>query len=153
MCDNLPNWIQAITSIVLTLATIATFVALIFYVRDTRRIAKNSSDQIENSQMPFVVLAEQTGPERTCRWMIHNQGFGPAVNIYHNRWLGSAAPNMMTSTPPLASTQKNLVDDNSANIRTEKPGFVIEYESLSGKKYRTIVFQHGDVSKTTFEKL
>jgi hypothetical protein len=153
MGSDLPNWIQAGATIVLTGITGWTLKVLRDYAADTKRMAQSGVDQSENSQMPFVVLAEQTGPYRTCRWMIHNQGFGPAVNIYHSRWRAPALPTIMTSTPPLAPTEKTMVDDNSANIRTEKPGFIIEYESLSGKKYRTVVFQHGDESKTTFERL
>jgi hypothetical protein len=153
MWSDLPNWIQAGATIVLTGITGWTLKVLREYAADTKRMAQSSVEQSENAQMPFVVLAEQTGPHRTCLWMIHNQGFGPAVNIYHSRWRGPAVPNMMTATPPLAPTEKTMIDDNSANIRTENDGFRIEYESLSGRKYRTVVFQHGDVSKTTFEKL
>jgi hypothetical protein len=147
-----PAWIQAITSIILALATIATLIVLLVYAADTKKMAKNSAEQLEVSQMPFLALVEQTDPGRLTRWVIQNLGLGTAVNIYYTAWRNPNL-NAMNPSPPLGAKNKVPVSDNSGNIITSASGFVIEYESLAGKKFRTTFKQAGDKQTTVFEKL
>jgi hypothetical protein len=58
MCD-LPSWIQAISAVVLVLATVATFIVLLGYAADTKKIAENSVKQVSASLAQATASAEQ----------------------------------------------------------------------------------------------
>lgn len=152
-CLNLPAWIQAAAAVALTIVTTWTLIILRKYAADTKRLAQNSADQIEISQMPFLTLVELTDPHRYTNWAIYNQGVGAAINIRHSHWLGPDRDNTTIAAPSLGPKDHFAVDTNSANIATSQTGFVIEYESLTGRKFRTIFTRHGDSQKTTFQKL
>jgi hypothetical protein len=150
---NTPEWIQAGAAVALTVVTTWTLIILRRYAADTKRLAWNSAEQIEISQMPFVTLVEHSEPHRFGNWALHNEGFGAAINIYHSRWLGPQRENARIAAPSLGPGDQYAVDNNSANIATSQTGFVIEYESLTGRKFRTTFTRHGDSQKTVFEKL
>ena len=58
-----PTWIQAISELWLALVTSVTLYVLWGYAKDTKVIAKNSSEQIEYSQRPFLAVAMRQGTE------------------------------------------------------------------------------------------
>jgi hypothetical protein len=149
---DFPPWIEAIAGAWLAVVTTWTLVVLRRYAADTKTIAKNSTEQIENTQMPFVALVETTGDSRRVPWAIRNQGFGAAVNIYYTRFLGIDKPPMMHWTTPLAPGSEYPLQRETGDLLT-KDGFTVEYESLSGKKYRTTVKRIAGEMKTTFQKL
>jgi hypothetical protein len=102
LLPGLPTWIEAIAGVWLAVVTTWTLVVLRRYAADTKIIARNSNEQIENAQMPFVALVETTGESRRIPWAMKNEGFGAAVNIIYTRFLGIDKPTMMQWMMPLA---------------------------------------------------
>ena len=60
MMIEVRTWIQTVAEVVLAGVTTWTLVVLRRYARDTKKIAENSSEQLENSQTPFVALVIRT---------------------------------------------------------------------------------------------
>jgi hypothetical protein len=155
--NHLPSWIQATADLTLAVVTIYTLIVLRRYAADTKIIAKNSSDQIENAQMPFVALVLRTelSPSpgsSSSPWAIRNQGSGAAINIYFTRFVGNEKPPIMQWMTPLGPGEECVMARESGDI-VQTTGFIVECESLSGKKYRTTSKREGGELKTTFEKL
>jgi hypothetical protein len=123
----------------LAIATVGTLVVLIKYAIDTNRIAKNSSEQIESSQKPIIALVERE-PGHSSRRAIKNLGKGPALNIRYSRHQADDKPAQLQSIAPLAPMEPYSVENADVDF-AEKDGFIVEYESLSGRKYSTIVRQ------------
>jgi hypothetical protein len=122
--------------------TFLTLVVLVKYAYDTNQIAKASVLQTENSQMPFLAVAmRETVQDRQGGWAIGNQGFGPALNIRYSCYDANGAK-QMRSTAPLAvgAEYRAAHNDISEALRRERE-FEIEYESLSGRRYRTVTSQ------------
>jgi hypothetical protein len=151
MCD-LSNWIQAGASAVLAFVTGWTLKVLRAYAADTKTLAINSSKQIENAQTPFVTLVTTTESERNSPWEIRNQGSGVGVNITYSRYMGEGNQPLMQWTTSLGPGESYHVSREDGNLTSES-GFSVEYESLSGKRYRTVVKRVGSDMKTTFERL
>jgi hypothetical protein len=146
--EDVPNWIHAIAAVPLVIVTTWTLVVLRKYAADTKSMAKNSSEQIENAQMPFVALVMGSSPSRP--WIIKNQGFGPALNIVHTEFDGTK--NTMRWTTPLAPGEESVISLASGGL-IHTIGFTVEYESLGGKQFRTITKQTSGQLQTTFQKL
>jgi hypothetical protein len=144
-----PSSIQAISEIVLAVVTSLTLIVLSVYTFFTYKIAKNSTRQIENSQMPFVALIMKTDESRfSGNWAIKNQGAGAAINIYYTRHSPDRAPKMQWTTPLAPAEEYHLGIENDQWV-----DFKIEYESLDGTRYRTTVKrENGDV-RTDFSRL
>jgi len=147
---NLPIWIQSLADLAIAVVTTWTLIILRRYAADTKIIAKNSSEQIESAQMPFVVLV--LGREASRPWLLRNQGSGTALNIYFTRFVSQSSPPRMQWMTPLAPGQEIAVDRESA-LLTQESGFRVEYESLSGKKYRTLTKDKDGDLKTTFNRI
>jgi len=152
MLSNIPNWIQAGAAAILTGVTIWTLIVLIGYAGDTKTLAKNSAAQIELNQMPFVALVWVTTPNLGPHWAIQNLGFGPAINVYYSGWRNEKL-NLPTAAPPLGVQNLHPISNNSAEISRSALGFTIEYESLAGKKFRTVVTSVGEKQSTKFERI
>jgi hypothetical protein len=102
--------------------------------------------------MPFIALVMMTDEQRTSYpWAIKNQGFGPAVNIYYTRFLSEDKPPMRQWLTPLGPADQFLLTREVGYLLND--GFTVEYESLSGKKYRTTVKRIDGDMKTTFQRL
>jgi len=127
------------------------------YAKDTKKIATASVhqadisvQQIENAQKPFIALIlkrEGITEYFPGGWVIENQGFGPALNLHHTHPL---APAQWDYTKPVLANGEfhwltRFVLDHMQNHE-----FKIEYESLSGKKYRTLVVWVDGEMRTTF---
>jgi hypothetical protein len=142
---NLPNWI-------LVVLTALTLIVLYGYAKDTKRIAKTGIEQLEKLQMPFVsLLAKPAEPNRHGGgWAIENQGTGPAINIRHSRPQGQDGwePTVRTFAVGDFRIMENF-DFNAVRNRE----FIIEYESLSGKKYRTVVDWPAGAMRTRFSAI
>jgi hypothetical protein len=144
---NGPVWIQAFAAVGIVILTFLTLIVLRGYAADTKKIAQASVTQTENSQMPFLVIALQPGsPSQSQGWGIENQGFGPAINITfivgNTRW----------SKPPLAKGGKHYVH-NEVSQAVGGEGIEIQYESLSGMRYRTTITWGADqVIQTQFHR-
>jgi hypothetical protein len=144
--------IQTATQVVLTLATIGTLIVLIGYAKDTKTIARNSSEQIEGSLLPFVALVErEDSASHSSHWAIKNLGRGPALNIRYSRDVGGGKT-IMQGITPLAPSGPYFVENADEDLAT-KGGFTVEYESLSGKKYRTTVKRVNGERVHTFQKI
>jgi hypothetical protein len=120
---NLPNWIEALAALGIVALTYLTLVVLKDYAADTKTIAKASASQLENAQMPFLVVVPQNG------WVIENQGFGPAIN----------ATLAFTQTGRVIQPLPALAPGATHNVQNEFPQLhgqplSIDYESLSGAR-------------------
>jgi hypothetical protein len=147
---NLPTWIQTLSAVAIVGLTLATLLVLRDYAADTKTIAKASLAQIENAQKPFLVLLSK--PQELGRhgggWAVENQGFGPAINIRHSDPGGGGE--FRESVRALARGAYIILEGfNSHVMKTQ--GFTAEYESLSGKRYRTVVVWQDGVMQTTVE--
>src|ERR1700686_3643336 len=138
------NWIACNSSTIQVVLTLLTLLVLLRYVWDTRRIAKASVQQIENAQAPFLAVRQQEHLEgQVGGWVLENQGFGPALNIVCSyRQNQQDVRVQMYSLGP--RTPRSL-GNHFANARCTPEGFKIEYESVSGKKYRPS--SHGKAKK------
>jgi hypothetical protein len=133
----MPMWIQPAAETVLAVVTFLTLIVLCKYAWDTNRIARNSSIQVENSQRPFIALI-MTEVHGQRFWKFKNQGCGPAVNIRYLHYLPDPKPPIMVWASPMApGDEYSLPRENDPGMR--KGGFRVEYDSLSGKRYRTTV--------------
>jgi hypothetical protein len=142
--------ITALAGVWLAVITTWTLVVLRRYAADTKTIAKTSVEQVENAQMPFVAIV--MGDSTHVPWAMRNQGSGTAVNIYFSRPL-NANEVMMQWMTPLAPREEIPLDHKSGDLLTTKNGFIVEYESLSGKKYRTTTTRFENKMKVNFEKI
>jgi len=147
--SELPNWVQALAAAGLVVMTFLTLIVLKRYAADTKTIAENSSRQVESSQMPFIALVQRE-PGHSSNWAIKNQGFGPAINIQYTRFVREKEPPLSQWVTPLAPSEQYSVENKDVAI---EGGFKVDYESLSGKKYRTIVARANGKLKQTFQRL
>jgi hypothetical protein len=149
---HLPNWIQALAAAALVGLTWRTLLVLREYAKDTKTIANKSIEQIEIAQKPFLALVLK--PENIVArfpggWVIENQGFGAALNIRHSQL--QDADGWVNITPIAKSDFHVLTAFDENGMRARNRVFTIEYESLSGIKYATVVdWQHG-VMRARFE--
>jgi hypothetical protein len=143
-----PNWIQAISALCIVFLTVATLIVLRGYAADTKTIATVSTAQTENSQKPFlaIIIKENAGG-----WNIQNQGFGPALNI---RYTGDNQGNerVMRSTHPIAAGEWREFHNVISTVLARWHVFEMEYQSLSGCKYSTIVTIENNETRTEFSK-
>ena len=121
--------------------TLLTLLYLRSYVRDTSKLASIASDQLESSQQPFVAFYFSTDPKDRTRILLKNVGSGPALNGSWIRFTanGTSGPASFSYLESHWEDPNPMVVDHSnfleqfANSRVE-----MTYESLSGKRYRTI---------------
>jgi len=148
----LPNWIQALAAICLVILTLLTLIVLKGYAADTKTIADTSVSQTENSQMPFLAVAMREGDQNAQGgWIVENQGFGPALNIGFSDYRDGRRH--MRPIPPLGIGGKRTnLHNEISNALAQAEGFEIEYESLSGKRYRTTVVMENGRTQTRFHK-
>jgi|SRR5439155_3598654 len=146
-----PNLIQAVAATGIAVLTLLTLIVLKRYASDTKTIASASVSQLENSQMPFLAIVMRPSTrESEGGWGIQNQGFGPAVNVRYSGHSREASHTQ--SIEPLAKGAIEAVHADIADAFNLKRPVVIEYESLSGLKYRTIVTMVDGVMQTQFHK-
>ncbi len=129
----LPNWIQAIAAVCLVALTGLTLIVLRKYAADTKTIADASASQNEHSQMPFLAVA--AGDVGGAGWGIYNQGFGPAINISYSRY--DRGYREMQPIAPLAPGGRHTVHNEYVGAIGRV--FEINYESLSGLRYSTLI--------------
>jgi hypothetical protein len=129
---NLPSWIEAVAALSLVALTYLTLVVLKDYAADTKTIAKASASQLENVQMPFLVVV----PKLQGGWVIENQGFGPAINA---TWAYTQAGKVIRPIPALAVGATHNVQNEFPQLVGNPLGVSIDYESLSGLKYQTLI--------------
>jgi hypothetical protein len=145
---ELPTWLQAVAEIVLVFITGWTLAVLRGYAADTKIIAKSSSEQVENSQIPFVTLVMKTDETRLSNpFVIRNQGLGTAMNIYYHHYLGGDKSPVRWLTPLAPRDEYPLPREN------KNQNFMAEFESLSGAKYRTTNEWVDGKMKTTFQRI
>ena len=144
--SNLSASLQAGAAIALVILTGWTLVVLRRYAADTATIAKVSASQTENSQMPFLAVARmQHG------WVIKNQGFGPAINVlYSGGDYGDRA--RMMSTESLGASDEIPLQNVIANAFARWNQFDLEYQSLSGRTYKTTITMNDNQLGVQFQK-
>ncbi|HTR24766.1 MAG TPA: hypothetical protein VMI10_12345 [Terriglobales bacterium] len=108
--------------------------------------------QIDNAQMPFLAVRQQEQlVGQIGGWVLENQGFGPALNILCSyRQNQQDVRFQMYSLGP--QTPRSL-GNHFANAQGTPEGFKIEYGSVSGKKYETLIIWEAGEMKTQFKKL
>jgi hypothetical protein len=145
---NLPNWIQALAAVGLVILTLLTLRVLRGYAEDTAKIASTGIAQIEKMDMPFVALLQKPAEQRhQGGWAIENRGSGTAINIRHSEPHGNDGW-VQSFNRPLSVGDFSFLAINIDVMRNRV--FVIEYESLSGKKYRTTVDWPEGAMRTRF---
>ena len=133
---NLANWIQAGAAVCIVVFTAWTLRVLRDYANDTNRIANDSASQTDRAQMPFLTITREDGDGG---WVVENQGFGPALNAaYTFSKDGKRLQRCLPSLGPGGCSKVHVHNDFGTTIG-EKQSFDIEYESLSGKRYGTVV--------------
>jgi len=121
------------------------------YAADTKRIANAGVTQTENAQMPFLTAFDQPATAQAAgRWVIANQGFGPAINGKWKQIQADAVPRFILSLAP--GTRSPVLNDFHEAIGSHWE-VQLDYESLSGLKYRTVITWEGAVMHTQFHKL
>jgi hypothetical protein len=134
---NLPNWIEALAALGIVVLTYRTLVVLKDYAADTKKIAKASVSQLDNTQMLFLVVVQKP---RTADfqggWVLENQGFGSAINV---TWTYTQHGRVVRPFLPLAPRAIHDVQNEYAQIFGNPLGLSIDYESLSGLKYQTLI--------------
>jgi hypothetical protein len=134
---NLPNWIEALAALGIVVLTYLTLVVLKNYAADTKTIAKASASQLENAQMPFLAVVQKPRtPDFQGGWVIENQGFGPAINA---TWSYTQAGKAIRPLPALAPRAMHVVQNEFPQLVGNQLGVSIDYESLSGLKYQTLI--------------
>jgi hypothetical protein len=129
------NWLLLILSFL-------TLLVLIKYAYDTSQIAKASISQTENSQMPFLAVAmRETMQDRQGGWAIENQGFGPAINIRYSLYDANGAKQWRLTASLAKGAEYRAAHNEISEALRQGREFEIEYESLSGRRYRTVVTQ------------
>ena|ERR1700722_19661289 len=148
---NLPTWIQTLAAVAIVGLTLATLLVLKDYAADTKTIAKASLAQVENAQRPFLVLLPK--PQELLQhgggWAIENQGFGPAINLRHSDTGGGGE--FRENVRALGRGDFIILVGFDINVMRNHD-FTAEYESLSGKRYRTVVTWPNGVMQTTVEE-
>ena len=151
-----PEGIEAVTGIALVILTFLTLMVLRGYANDTKIIAiestkqtSHSVTQTENSQRPFLTLILHEGRAGIVGgWKIENQGAGPALNIRYTIPEGAAQVWRTLTSLPVGGLQAYNVDIDAALHQ----GLTIEYDSLSGVRYRTVVTGTMNAPLTTFNR-
>jgi hypothetical protein len=150
--STLPNWVQACGAIALVILTGWTLAVLRRYAADTATIAKLSAAQTENSQMPFLAVTWKVNvQQQQAAWAIHNQGFGPALNVIVIV-RSNEGDERITSMSPLATSQDRFLPDNVSAAFNHGSTIGIRYSSLSGMEYHTTVTLANGMTNTQFVK-
>jgi hypothetical protein len=146
---NLPEWIEALAAVAIVILTLLTLLVLRDYAADTKTIAKVSLSQAEDMQKPFLVLLSK--PQELNRhgggWALENQGFGPAINIRHSDPGGNEQ--FRENVRALGKGDFFIMEGFNIDVMRNHV-FTAEYDSLSGKRYRTRVEWRDEIMRTAF---
>lgn len=144
---DLPSWIQALVAVGALILAAWSLKVLRDYAADTKKIADASVSQTENSQKPFLaVIMRETNPGG---WAIENQGFGPAVNVRYSGHI-RGNPAIARAIEPVPQGRIVALHQDIADAFASNQAFVIEYESLSGRHYRSTVAMVNNQMQTRF---
>jgi hypothetical protein len=83
-------------------------------------------------------------------WALENQGFGPAMNI-RNSDIGGGGQ-FRENVRALAKTDFIILEGFNIDVMRNHV-FTAEYESLGGRRYRTVVQWRDGIMRTTFRAL
>ncbi len=125
-----------------------TLLVLILYAYFTYLIAQISVAQLEHSQIPFLDLVNQPHLEGADIWILKNQGKGPAINIRYELNLPNS-PKIMQSICSLAPGDHYEMGRGSYHEMYQRK-YRAEYESISRKRYCTMIEWQNGEKKTTF---
>ena len=139
------HWISCNSSALLVVLTALTLIVLFVYALDTKRIARASVTQVENSQVPFVGVVKEDLPPHSG-WQLRNQGFGPALNVKCSFIQGR-------DIPSIATGEFFMVQNEFPSVVAGAVEAEIKYESLSGFKYQTLITWEAGAMKTSFKRL
>ncbi|HTA24594.1 MAG TPA: hypothetical protein VK763_13765 [Terriglobales bacterium] len=150
---NLPNWIQSLAAVGLVFLTFWTLKVLRGYATDTATIAKSGIEQIEKMDRPFVALLQKPAEHllHGGGWAIENLGKGAAINIRHTVLTGEAGLWVETVSPLAVGAFSWLPAFNIEVMRNFV--FTIECDSLTGKRYRTVIDWPDGAMRTHFEPM
>lgn len=124
--------------------------ALIWYACLTKRIAQNSVEQLERSDIPFLDLANQPHLEGggVNRWVWRNYGKGPAINVKIQYEANSPTRHTQLISS-LAPGDQYSVGGGSYHEMCHRK-YRAEYESISGRRYCTTIEWSKGEKKTKF---
>jgi hypothetical protein len=105
------------------------------YVKDTKRLAETSIEQLESAQTPFLALKMQATDFRagavSFSYQLENQGFGPALNVTGLFKCEPSEPHDLFGV----TIAKGFSIPLEGTSRIYEGRF--DYESLSEKRYAT----------------
>jgi hypothetical protein len=131
-----PASVEAWATVALAGLTLVTLIVLFVYAWDTKKIARASVEQLENSQMPFITVSEET--DNISK--LENQGVGVALNVqgrvYHR---DGATYEIIRENIGPGGTSRRAISVDSSTLRNAR----FEYASLSGREYVTEIDQAG----------
>lgn len=137
------DWIEASCAVVMVGLTGLTLTVLFAYAADTKRIAKLTAEQIESGQRPFLTLEFPGGADgpRTHRdeGYICNRGKGIALNIEYTIPRATKAAERWPTPLPCDGDRQIPFREIMPPRWQAMNGYVLEYDSLSGRRYRTTV--------------
>ena len=139
-----PSWIQAGAAIVGALLTLLTLIVLLRYADDTKKIAEASASP-EEREMPFLTVTwtERSADQPAPRWIITNQGNGPALDVRF-RTYSTDGEEHWRPIAGFGKGQKRAAFDKHIrqhiqDVPSRNRPFVIQYKSLSGLAYSTVI--------------
>jgi len=156
------GWVQVGLNLLLLVLTIISLCVLWQYARDTkqlaldtRKLAEQGKEQLENAQMPFVVLNKKANEYlKTTTWAFDNQGWGTALNIEGSCKIagdedGDSEDINLDLSSLAAGNFEILVHPNLFAVISE---YELKYQSLSGMRYATNMKLEDDKEVTTFRR-
>jgi hypothetical protein len=153
--------LQAIGAIVGASFAVLGFVVLVIYARDTSKIADSARLQSKDNVIPFLSLAQLTAKEEVSgrpylQWVIENQGFGPAIKVSHELFMGRTIRHRPTIMQGTTAVICNCDTPDAENFlrRLRTDGFTVEYESIAGERLRsTFRILSADIVDVSFVNL
>ena len=82
-------------------------------------------------------------------WVIENQGSGPAINV---KWAQIQSGKAANFIPSIAAGMRTMLDNEFNDAIGHHAEVQIDYESLAGLKYRTVITWEGEVMHTAFNR-
>jgi len=152
------DWIEASCAVVMVGLTGLTLAVLRAYAADTKKIAKLTAEQIESGQRPFLTLEfpeGMNGPrEHRDQGSVRNRGKGTALNIEYTIPRATRAAERWPSPLPCDVDIQIPFREIMPPRWQAMNGYVLEYDSLSGRRYRTtLLMDEAYRLETVFEEV
>jgi hypothetical protein len=141
---DLSPLVQTIVSISSLIVAVVTLVILVQYARDTKTLAKSSTEQLEQSYVPYVTVSDQRNTGLMWRLSFINEGKAPAVHIEitYKKYDHELEDGEIVFKPITLRINDLAVGARPFDLQdrlSSRDGIVVKYESLTGQSYETKV--------------